>query len=101
MTIDTFIGKLCTHPSQAQYVGNDHVPSNGFMKASLAIVAAAPLVAAWHWVSHEESSKRFRIKKKLTGSKGVVYTRLIATHGMFDGFIRRKIDSVGRTCYES
>lgn len=43
----------------------------------------------------------FSSKRKLTGSKRVVYARLIATHGMFDGFVRRKVNSVGRSCYES
>jgi hypothetical protein len=50
---------------------NDHIPSNGFMKASLAIVAAAPLVAIEHQVSYEKRVDRtHRQEENLPAARG-------------------------------
>lgn len=84
------------------------VPSKGFIKASLAIVAAAPLVAISN-VSHADipitlapAPGLFRetpvlaVWWQLTSSKGVVNTSLVPPHGMLDGLICRKVHSMCR-----
>lgn len=82
----------------------DDAPSKGFMSASLAIVAQAPLVA-------ERSSKNGlalllfgkRSKrrpedrgKEITSSERVMDTGLVTTHDVLDGLIGCKVDSMSR-----
>jgi hypothetical protein len=71
------------------------VPSKGFMKASLAIVAAAPLVAKRGEVSNEVGQALAR--NIFTSSERMVNTRLVSTHRMFNCFVSRKVDGVCRS----
>src|ERR1700753_4204616 len=71
------------------------LPSNGFINASLAIVAEAPLTAAAQLAAHH-----FGARTCHTGCKRmmVMLPSLISTHGVLYGLVRRKVDRVSRTC---
>jgi hypothetical protein len=68
------------------------IPSNGFMRASLAIVAHAPLSAR----KYQHANQNPKTKPKLTSSNRVVAVVDIATGQLLDSFICAEIDSVCR-----
>lgn len=71
------------------------IPSNGFMRASLAMVAEAPLKAVQkqHLVFKRH---RQAMNETLTGRKWVMSVSSVPTGILFDHLISAKIDRVSR-----
>lgn len=64
------------------------------MKASLAIVAAAPLVAE---ARVSNGTQQMSMQIVVTGSEWVVNTGLVTAHSMLDCFVRRKVNGMCRS----